>query len=109
MSLTKYPCPACGYLTIENPADWDICPICFWEDDVFYTPGEDRTSSANRGMAISEAQANFILYGAVDLKCKDHVRQPTALDQKGANWKLIPRALDIVKEARREGREEGSP
>lgn len=26
-------CPACGYLTLSERCAWDICGICFWEDD----------------------------------------------------------------------------
>lgn len=33
-----YPCPCCGYLTLPVPqkeAMAYICPVCFWENDVF--------------------------------------------------------------------------
>ena len=26
-------CPSCGYPTLEERCAWDICAICFWEDD----------------------------------------------------------------------------
>ena len=26
-------CPSCGYLTLSERCSWQICPICFWEDD----------------------------------------------------------------------------
>jgi len=26
-------CPSCGYPTIEKRCAWEICSICFWEDD----------------------------------------------------------------------------
>lgn len=29
----KNSCPACGYLTLPERDGFDICPICFWEDD----------------------------------------------------------------------------
>lgn len=30
----KYTCPCCGYRTLEEPpGTFDICEICFWEDD----------------------------------------------------------------------------
>ncbi|MGE7915953.1 CPCC family cysteine-rich protein [Lysinibacillus xylanilyticus] len=28
----KYPCPCCGYKTIDSDGHYHICPICFWED-----------------------------------------------------------------------------
>ena len=50
----NYPCPCCGYLTARYPrrnAIADICPVCFWENDVF-TPGEDDPSDENHGMTL---------------------------------------------------------
>ena len=26
-------CPSCGYPTLSERCAWDICVICFWEDD----------------------------------------------------------------------------
>lgn len=26
-------CPSCGYPTLDERCSWDICSICFWEDD----------------------------------------------------------------------------
>lgn len=34
----KYPCPCCGCITLPVPpseAIAYICPVCFWENDVF--------------------------------------------------------------------------
>ena len=35
--IVKYTCPCCGYKTLdeEPPNTYDICEICFWEDDGF--------------------------------------------------------------------------
>ena len=66
----RFYCVVCGYRTLESEHNWDICPICFWEDDV--VGGIDTTSSANEGMWISEAQANFIKFGAVSERLRAH-------------------------------------
>src|SRR5579885_3179586 len=29
----KYSCPCCGYKTLDERGGYDICPVCFWEDD----------------------------------------------------------------------------
>ncbi|WP_198674015.1 CPCC family cysteine-rich protein [Chitinophaga alhagiae] len=26
-------CPCCGYITLSERGGYEICPICFWEDD----------------------------------------------------------------------------
>jgi len=33
--LLRYPCPCCGYRTLISPppGTYDICEVCFWEDD----------------------------------------------------------------------------
>ena len=52
-----YPCPCCGYLTFPAPKEEAIaciCPVCFWENDVF-DPGEDDPSDENRGHPASRA------------------------------------------------------
>jgi hypothetical protein len=31
----KYTCPCCGHKTFnEPPGSFDICPICYWQDDI---------------------------------------------------------------------------
>ncbi|MFD1739713.1 CPCC family cysteine-rich protein [Bacillus salitolerans] len=29
----KHTCPCCGFKTLDNPFEYDICEICDWEDD----------------------------------------------------------------------------
>jgi len=32
--MKKYICPVCGYRTLgDSHGHFDICPVCFWEDD----------------------------------------------------------------------------
>jgi len=33
VDILKNSCPACGYLTLDERSGYDICSICFWEDD----------------------------------------------------------------------------
>ena len=28
-----FKCPCCEYLTLDSRGEYDICPVCFWEDD----------------------------------------------------------------------------
>jgi hypothetical protein len=91
----KYTCFICGFRTLDERCDWEICPVCFWEDDVLATT-EDRASSANRGMMVSTAQANFIRYGAVLPELVSKVRPPSSGEEKDPGWKPFPRALEIL-------------
>jgi rubredoxin len=33
--MGRYACSCCGYLTLDEqpPGTFDICPVCWWEDD----------------------------------------------------------------------------
>jgi hypothetical protein len=57
--MRRYPCPCCGYLVFEEePGSYDICPICFWEDDLSQLRWLDSAGGANRPSLI-EAQVTF--------------------------------------------------
>lgn len=74
----EYPCPCCGYLTLPVPKEDAIafiCPVCFWENDVF-DPGEDTHSDENGGMTLPEGRANFKQYGAVRPDLVRYARPP---------------------------------
>ena len=63
----NYPCPCCGNLTARYPrknAVADICPVCFWENDVF-SPGEDDPSDENHGMTLRQGREAYKRLGAV--------------------------------------------
>lgn len=95
----KYTCFICGYRTLDARCDWDICPICFWEDDV-WVENEDDSSPAN-GMTVSEAQARFIQIGAVSEDMVQHVRAPGPEDEKDPQWKLLPKTLELFAKQRK--------
>lgn len=62
-----FPCPCCGCLTFPVPKEEAIafiCPVCYWENDVF-EPGEDAPSDENRGMTLRQGRANYRKWGAV--------------------------------------------
>ncbi|OGE74343.1 MAG: hypothetical protein A3I07_02735 [Candidatus Doudnabacteria bacterium RIFCSPLOWO2_02_FULL_42_9] len=58
----QYTCPACGYLTFNNPpGSYDTCSVCGWEDD----EGQLRfpsTLGANN-VSLIQAQKNFARIG----------------------------------------------
>ena len=61
----KYQCPCCDYFTLEEVGNYDICPICFWENDGLDIDGIDKHSGPNH-MTIREGRANFLKYGACE-------------------------------------------
>lgn len=63
-------CQCCGYNTIESFADYDICPVCFWEDDG--TTTDAKYSSANK-MTLKLAKRNFLRFGASSERRKEFI------------------------------------
>jgi hypothetical protein len=83
--LKKYTCPCCGYKTLDRNGNYDICPICFWEDDPFQEMNE-YDLGANK-IPLVEGQKNYIQYGACEKEATRFVRKPTMDDKRDPNWK----------------------
>ncbi|MCP4943116.1 MAG: hypothetical protein GY924_14205 [Planctomycetaceae bacterium] len=96
---TPMTCFICGHKTLEERCDWEICPVCCWEDDVLVVDREgnheDSSSSANKGMMVSEAQANFMAYGASMEKRKDRCRPPRPNEPLDPEWKPLDEAIRL--------------
>ena len=56
----------------EEDVLWDICPVCFWENDVFGEEPE-KYSGANRE-TLRQGRENYRRYGACDLRSVGFVR-----------------------------------
>lgn len=81
-------CPCCGYKTLEDGSIYDICDICFWEDDIVQFNNPDYYGGANK-VSLKEAQRNFIKFGACDEKSLDSVRNPDNDDIKDKCWRPV--------------------
>jgi hypothetical protein len=56
-----FPCRCCGYETLSRYGEYDICPVCFWEDTGVQNP--EQYSGPNH-MTLAEARENYIKIGA---------------------------------------------
>jgi hypothetical protein len=71
-------CQLCVNYAISKHGSYDICPVCFWEDDGLYSnPGEVR-GGPNGKLSLTEAQANFKKFGASSEERVKRVRPPQA-------------------------------
>ena len=70
----KIKCQCCGYLTISGK--YDICPVCFWEDDPSQAECPDCAGGAN-SISLIEAKKNYKQYGACEERLVRFVRKPT--------------------------------
>ena len=74
-------CPCCGYRTLsdEEPGSYEVCKVCFWEDDIVQFDDPDYEGGANR---VSLRQAvNFREFGASEERFKARVRPPLPDEQ----------------------------
>ena len=78
VSGRKYACPCCRYLTLSERGGFEICKVCFWEDD-----GQDDHDAAivrggpNGALSLAQARVNFAAFGACEEEMRIHVRSPT--------------------------------
>jgi len=77
--VKKYACPCCGYKTFihESNGSFDICEVCFWEDDPVQLDDPDFEGGAN-SMSLRQSQQNFLEFGACDKNMLSNVRLPTS-------------------------------
>lgn len=73
----RWACPCCRFLTLDERGGFDICEVCFWEDD-----GQDDHDAVvvrggpNGALSLEQARKNFAIYGACEERFKEKVRAP---------------------------------
>ena len=59
----------------EPPGTFEICPVCFWEDDNVQFDDPEYEGGAN-GISLNKARENYKKTGAISEKYLKNVRQP---------------------------------
>ena len=74
-----YRCPCCGFKTLAERGGFEICSVCFWEDDGQDDADADRVRGGpNGGLSLTTARGNFREFGACERKHIENVRKPKA-------------------------------
>ncbi|MBR1816256.1 MAG: hydrolase [Lachnospiraceae bacterium] len=73
----KYKCPCCGYYTLAERAGgtYEVCPVCYWEDDPIQLEDETYEDGANK-VSLKQARRNFLIFGACEERLIKYVRPP---------------------------------
>ncbi|MEM6490825.1 MAG: CPCC family cysteine-rich protein [Pseudomonadota bacterium] len=108
-------CPCCGRRTLRSRGDFEICPVCWWEDDGQDNKrADDAYGGPNGSINLTQARRNAIVHGLydpkrVDLapKCAPAEKYPRGrvfvldedagvIAEQGANWtaRIDPAASD---------------
>ena len=69
----QHQCPCCDYVTLPERAEWQICPVCFWEDAGEDIENLDGPCPSNSGMTLRQGRANFQKLGACEEGMVKHV------------------------------------
>lgn len=85
MRATGVRCLCCGYRTLTAPGIFELCPVCWWQDD-----GQDETDAdavrygANGLLSLTTARTNFLACGAADPRFRERVRAPLQQERAAA-------------------------
>ena len=60
----------------KPPGTFEICPVCFWEDDEVQFRDPDYEGGAN-SVSLRTAKSNFVQIGACSADYVNKVRPPT--------------------------------
>ena len=62
----KYQCPCCASYTLDNepPGTFEICPVCFWEDDNIQYDNQNYEGGAN-DISLNNARKNYKKLGVI--------------------------------------------
>jgi hypothetical protein len=70
-----YACPCCRAKTLSERGAYDICQVCFWEDDGQDDHDADEVRGGPNGrLSLTEARQNFAAVGACEEKFIANVR-----------------------------------
>jgi hypothetical protein len=94
-SLKKFTCPCCGYKVFNDPpGSDDICPICFWQDDIVQLRFP-KTTGANH-VPLIKAQKTFKKFKVSEYRYQSNVRDPVADDEMDESWRTLNEVEDYI-------------
>lgn len=82
------PCPCCGHRTLLDLGRYELCPVCFWEDDPNQSGQPDSERGAN-GKSLIESQQTCLSIGAMDRSFLRKVRSARPSEAVDDNWRPI--------------------
>jgi hypothetical protein len=92
-----HPCPCCGYRTLSSLGDYELCPVCWWEDE----GTEPWEISGPNGQSLVEAQHAFLTDERPYRQREGKVRAPRKKEARDPDWQPIERTPELVTRAER--------
>ena len=79
MADQQYQWPCCGYWTLSSRGLYDVCQVCYWEDDdpneTFGQPAPEHPEGPNH-VQLWQARETFVSFGAAEARWCGLVRSP---------------------------------
>ncbi len=101
-SASLLACPCCGLCTLEERYVYEICPVCWWEDD-----GQDNRDAnevlggPNGKLSLTQARVNVLVYGISEPARTDlrHCQESPDKYVRGRRFVLIENGLAVAEPA----------
>lgn len=101
--VTLEACPCCGLRTIGQRSEYEICPVCWWEDD-----GQDNADAhnglggPNGVLSLTQARINVLVHGLFDPSRADLREQQSSAGkyQRGRVFELSDDGRSVREPAR---------
>lgn len=74
--VERWPCPCCGFRTLDQADAYELCAVCFWEDDPHQSRHPHSVDGAN-GVSLVEGQRSYLRIGAMAPEFVAKVRAST--------------------------------
>ena len=92
-----YGCPCCKYKTLRGRAGFEICPVCYWEDDgQDEHDADDVRGGPNGDLSLRRAQDNYRRFQACEARFVANVRAPLPEERVASN--AVPGIIRPVNE-----------
>ena len=65
-----FPCPCCDYFSLSSEGSYEICPVCFWEDDGIR---DLQQVSGPNFLSLADGRRNVRELGACDMASVERV------------------------------------
>ena len=95
-------CPCCGYRTLPGRFDYDLCPVCWWEDDGV----EPWEYSGPNAQTLVEAQQEYLAEQRPYRRRPGRVRAPKKKEARDPDWQPFELTDELLERAERARTEE---
>ena len=85
-------CPCCGYRTLPERGAYDLCPVCWWEDEGL----EPWEYSGPNGRTLVEAQQEYLAQRRPYRLRAGKVRAPKRREERDPDWRPFELTDELI-------------